>query len=924
MYHPKLEIQIKNLLGKKSLTESNLKKLLKEVSQSYNKYDKEKADANKKLSSNDLAWELKNKKLLTEQENIIKAKTQKLIEIAQFPLENPNPIIRISIQGEIVFLNPEAKLIKTLEYAGKKYAISDFFLHIIHELKNKGTIDISANRIQYVFFYKKIKGKQYYNFYGADITEKNALQSHIQESYQQLQNILDNTDEAYYLLYSKNHEKSIVTSKWKDFFGFDLQDCNNILKEREKYIIKEGSKNYFTQVQNLAVDKKINITYQVKNKQIGKSFWLSENIYKYYDKKIDDIVISGKIANVTQVQLNLMQIKESEDRFRKLIDVTPVMIWVSNEENIVTYSNKALKKFLGKSLEDLENYKQYISFIHPRDKKIAFTEWKKKIDKKLIIESEFRLKNYKGEYRNVFEKAIPRFYEDGRFAGYIGVYFDRSEEKKYQEELIIDKEKLELLTRNSPDIILLTNENGIIEYASPTTKKILGYTDADILNKNLTTFICKECKHHLESISWLKKTNKPFSSYQFRMKSKKGDLIWVQSLISFIPNVQGAAYKILLHNRDIHELKQAENLLAESEQKYRGLFENMHLGVMEVDLNEKIKWVNKSFEEMTGYSFKFLKGKNASNLFLSNTVSVKKMQNVGAKRVKKNDTMYEIKMKKRDGRIADVVISGSPIIDLNGNVKGSIGIHWDVTEIRKTQKMLEQQKINTQNEVMKASINAEETQKQILGNELHDGVGHILTYTSLFLQMASQSEKFSPDLFNKAHENVEKAINEVRRISRNLVPPALMDLGLKDAIIELMNQFGGVKKIQFKFVCKDDEFKEIEFEAQRNIYRIIQELVNNSVKYALCDKIDLQIKHNNQKLFINYSDNGIGFDINKVKKGLGIKSINSRVYFYEGTTQIESVKNKGTVYYIEIPISSILKRKKVIRKNSTEKTSHDK
>lgn len=924
MYHPKLEIQIKNLIGKKSLTESNLKKLLKEVSQSYNKYDKEKADANKKLSNNDLAWQLKNKKLLASQENIIKAKTQKLTEIAQFPLENPNPIIRISIQGTIVFLNPEANTIKTLEYAGKRYTIRDFFAHIVHGLKNKGSIDISANQNQYVFFYKKVKGKKYYNFYGADITEKNLLQSHVQESYLQLQNILDNTDEAYYLLYSKSQEKNIVTSKWKDFFGFNLQDCNNILKEREKYIVREGSRNYYTEVKKLALNKRINIIYQAKNKQSGKLFWLSETIYKYNDKKTDNIVISGKIANITQDRLNLMQIKESEDRFRKLIDVTPVMIWVSNENNIVTYSNKELKKFLGKSLEDLENYKDYISFVHPRDKKIAITEWKKKIDKKLIIESDFRLKNYKGEYRNVYEKAIPRFYEDGSFAGYIGVYFDRSEEKKYQEELLVDKEKLELLTRNSPDIILLTNENGIIEYASPTTKKILGYSEKDMLKKKLTTFICKECKDHLEGISWLKKTNKAFSNYQFRMKSKNGDLIWVQSLISFIPNEQDASYKILLHSRDINKLKQAENLLLESEQKYRGLFENMHLGVMEVDLKEKIIWVNKSFEEMSGYSFKYLKGKNAPKLFLSNKSSIKKMENIGIKRAKKSDTMYEIKMKKRDGRILDVVISGTPIIDLNGNVKGSIGIHWDVTEIRKTQKMLEQQKINTQNEVMKASINAEEAQKQILGIELHDGVGHILTYTSLFLQMASQSEKFSPGLFNKAHENVEKAINEVRRISRSLVPPALMDLGLKDAIVELMNQFGGVKKIQFNFVCKENEFKEIEFEAQRNIYRIIQELINNSVKYSLCDKIDLQIKQNKQKLFINYSDNGIGFDVNKVKKGLGIKSINSRVYFYQGTTLIKSIKNKGTVYNIEIPISSILKRKKVIKKNSPEKTHHDK
>jgi hypothetical protein len=228
MYHPKLEIQIKNLLGKKSLTESNLKKLLKEVSQSYNKYDKEKADANKKLISNDLAWELKNKKILASQENITKVKTQKLLEIAQFPLENPNPIIRISIQGEIVFLNPEADLIKTLEYARKKYTIRDFFAYIVNALKNKGSIDITANQKQYVFFYKKIKGKKYYNFYGADITEKNALQAEAQESYQQLQNILDNTDEAYYLLYSKHHEKNIVTTKWKDFLRFNIKDCNYV------------------------------------------------------------------------------------------------------------------------------------------------------------------------------------------------------------------------------------------------------------------------------------------------------------------------------------------------------------------------------------------------------------------------------------------------------------------------------------------------------------------------------------------------------------------------------------------------------------------------------------------------------------------------------------------------------------------------
>ena len=135
---------------------------------------------------------------------------------------------------------------------------------------------------------------------------------------------------------------------------------------------------------------------------------------------------------------------------------------------------------------------------------------------------------------------------------------------------------------------------------------------------------------------------------------------------------------------------------------------------------------------------------------------------VNKMRKDKEDSICEITMRKNDGALLDIVISGSPIIDVNGDVKGSVGIHWDVTDIRKMEKQIEEEKVIRQKEIMQATIHAEEQQRLVLGNELHDGVGHILTYTSLFLQMASNGAQTDPAMLGKAQVKVEEALTEVQ------------------------------------------------------------------------------------------------------------------------------------------------------------------
>lgn len=910
MYHHHLKRQIKKYLDESLTSDERLSQFIRAISDSYTSYERDKELSEHAFAINEEEYASINKKLkqLTETlERRIEERTKELSDIAQFPLENPNPIFRVTHQGDIIFKNPSAGKIIEVSFNGHTYSINDLFRHYLKRHHQKeGSFNIQSNQTDYIFFYKTIVGKNYINFYGADVTEKNAIKRKEEENFNRLNSFLESTQDAYYIIYQKNKKNNFITQKWKDFYGFDPLKSRDVFKDREKCLTATSRKVYLQGMKGLSTDASVDLLYCIKNKTTGQRLWLSEKVSKKFDAALNDVILSGRITDVTTSQLYALQIKESEERFKTLMDNVPVMVWVSNENNIVTYSNKALKSFLGFELEGMSDYQEYASYVHPEDKRIAIHEWKKNISKRKAVMSEYRLKDAKGVYHNILEKATPRFLQDGSYAGYIGAYFDLTKEKQFQQNLLQEKSKMDLMSQYSPDMTMLVDERGIIEYVSPTIKRILGYSAVSALHKKITQFICPTCNRMLKSREWLSLSPAQSIKYEFQMVHKSGHLIWVEAGLNVIKDPATLSNKIMLHLRDTTNLKHAQLVLQQSEQKYRSLFENMRLGVMEVDLKDNIVWINKSFEDMSGYSFKQLKGKNAFDVFLASTMDVKKMTNITKQRKNKRESIYEVQMKRKNGKLLDVVISGSPVIDVDGSVRGSVGIHWDVTEIRKMERELEQEKEIIQREVLKATLTAEEKQRQLLGHELHDGVGQMLTYISLYLQVAANNKEYDPSSFLKAQAKVKDALNEVRRISRSLAPPALIDLGLREAVVELLNQYTEIRNTVFTLTCTNKDFANIDFNAQRTIYRVVQELVNNAIKYARANFVKLTFSRSKTKLVLKYTDDGIGFNPQKVKKGVGLKSINNRIYFYGGTTNVQSIKNKGTSFTIELPLQNII------------------
>jgi len=382
---------------------------LQSINDTYNNYDRDRKLNEHAFEINEQEYDSINKQLISLNQNLeveVTKRIKEIREIASLPLENPTPVFRVSSSGKILFRNSPASKLKNFNLDGKICAADEFFATKCASISKDDKFEIVVNNKDYLFNYKITEGGDI-NFYGVDVTEKNVLQQKAYDNFYRLNNFLESTDEAYYIIYTRNKEKNFFTSKWGLFYGFNPGKSKDVLEERRKKIPKDSLSAYDYAFQILHSKGKSEFRYPIKNNITGETFWLDESISKHYDPISGDTIISGRITNVTKEHVYAMQMKESEERFKLMMEAIPVMVWVSDKNNKVTYSNRAVKDFFGMSIEDMDDYKEYANHIHPDDLNIAIGAWNKRISKRKMSEVEYRLKDIKGFYHNIYEKAVP-------------------------------------------------------------------------------------------------------------------------------------------------------------------------------------------------------------------------------------------------------------------------------------------------------------------------------------------------------------------------------------------------------------------------------------------------------------------------------------------------------------------------------------
>ncbi|MCB0628321.1 MAG: sensor histidine kinase [Saprospiraceae bacterium] len=210
-----------------------------------------------------------------------------------------------------------------------------------------------------------------------------------------------------------------------------------------------------------------------------------------------------------------------------------------------------------------------------------------------------------------------------------------------------------------------------------------------------------------------------------------------------------------------------------------------------------------------------------------------------------------------------------------------------------------------QKDLLESSIKAQEVERRRVATDLHDGVGSLLSAIRLYVLQLSpeRSADDYAEILSETKSVVDTAITQTREISHNLLPTTLDRFGVIQAMEDHCKRIDKLNDdMEVHFACD----KEYQFNEQQNLalYRILQELINNTLKHAQATSIDVAFVTRGNDIHFTYQDNGKGMDQNEIKalsNGLGLKSIESRVNLLRGKMNIWSEKGKGFRFEIELP-----------------------
>lgn len=205
-----------------------------------------------------------------------------------------------------------------------------------------------------------------------------------------------------------------------------------------------------------------------------------------------------------------------------------------------------------------------------------------------------------------------------------------------------------------------------------------------------------------------------------------------------------------------------------------------------------------------------------------------------------------------------------------------------------------------QNELFQKVVSAQEKERKRIAEQLHDGIGSVLSAASLQLQL---SESEQDERYTTAQSLIKQASEDLRKISHSIMPTALARLGLPIALQNVIAALQPVAGIKFTLNVHGFDGRPPE-ETELALYNISMELINNIVKHSKAKNASLQLTAYPDHINLIAEDDGQGFDVRSVeKKGVGISNIRSRVAFYKGGFAIDSSTGKGCTVSIDLPIA---------------------
>lgn len=455
---------------------------------------------------------------------------------------------------------------------------------------------------------------------------------------------------------------------------------------------------------------------------------------------------------------------------------------------------------------------------------------------------------------------------------------------------------------NNASIVSVTDIRGNIIFANELFCKYSEYSLDELIGKNHR--IINSGEHPKKYFNDLWKTISTGTTWrgEIKNKAKGGTYYWVDTVISPVMDNKGEIIQFLSIRNLITDKKVAEKNLDEALERFKFATLATNDIICDWVINDNTLWWNKNYYTLMNIK----KGKELLDLsswknFIYPNDHDRVMKSFSL--FLESDETYwegEYRFQNTEGKVFNLFSRGYLIRDENGKPMRMIGAISDITE-----------RIRNENEKLKLReqlIISQESERNRIAQDLHDGILQMLAASNMQIHALKETcNNHNEGLIylNVLGTLVVDSLKEVRDISHNLSCKAIQ-LGLDVGIRKTIEAVNSSCKISLESTIAEKRFSE---KVEINIYRVLQEIINNTLKHAQANELTITMEYDQNNLIITTKDDGIGFFLNEVnqKTGLGLTSLKNRIEMISGNLKINSSSGNGTEYIIKVENLEVLK-----------------
>lgn len=806
-----------------------------------------------------------------------------------------------------------------------------------------------------------------------DVTERHLAREELETAQNSLNFISHSTSDIFFRLTVPEGKYDYLSPSVERFSGYTLQEYeDNPLLIRDIFHPDWADYFQETWEEIMRGEVRPEYVFQYVHKS-GETRWARQRVVLHKDDDGTPIAIEGIASDITEAKRAEAALRASEQQYRLLVENMTDVVWTQDNDARFTYATPSAETLWGYSFEELGqlNYRELFT-PESRDKVIALNKIRRAREAEGNYSTVHRdvFEHMRKDGTTLWAESVVRrmFSDDGKPSGYLGVTRDVTEQKMADLALAESEDRFRTLFEESPismweeDLTRLKayfdelKDQGITDfrryfYENPealgkcatlvdvvavnkATLDLLRARDQDDLLGNLDTVLTERSMAAFTEEMILLASGGCEYCGEITHRTLDGDIIWVVVHFSVPPKYRDTLSRVIVSLLDVTPRKRAEQALMESEERYRILVENAQEGVVVVR-DDRPLFVNEAMADMLGYSVdEMMELEPFERLHPEDRDSVRHQMRAYFEGESKEGFAVLRALTKQD-EVKWVTLGIKPI--MWGGEEAEIRMITDITahkmleeELRSAHSEMEErvrlrtaelsaeveERQKAQEHILSLTqqlIRIQEDERQRIARDLHDNVAQDLS--SIVLNMETLFDGHSiiePQVLERGKavtDIVRGAIGSVRTIAYGLRPPALDQLGLPRAIKQYCDEIADRCGVDIDFFATGIENATLDFDTEINIYRMIQEALNNMAKHAEAERASVRLVRSHPDLLIRIEDNGGGFEVGKrmseavEEKRMGLKSMEERARLIGGSMEVQSLVGTGTRIIFKIPLA---------------------